>query len=251
MRFLIVISEVTFVKDNYNQFLYELFSRYTNGIVGLVILNNNQPILILKGIGLIAMGAKITGKTLIYNTIMAPKRDHEKVASRFNIPTYYFKSANDPQFFNFVNDHKIDLIINARTRDIYKKKILKLPSLGCINIHHGLLPDYRGTMCDLYALYENRPAGFTIHKMEIKIDSGSIIKKVPVTDSSSNHSSNFPEHIYQSSKIEGKILAELLKRIEETKEIPVENENLSSNQVYTKNPNFKVIRKMINKGIIL
>lgn len=253
MRIFIVVSEVTFVKENYNGFLSELFEQYRD-IAGLIVLTNNRPILKIKALGLIMMGAKKIGVDLLKNTIKATTKDHEQVAKKYKIPTYYFKSANDLKFYDLVKKEKIDLIVNARTRDIYKNRILKAPRLGCINIHHGILPKYRGTMCDLYALYEGRPAGFSIHKMEKKIDVGNIIKFTEVTTKTNNRSKdylNYPEHIFASSKIEGKILAQTLQEIKDHQEIVYHVENNCQQPIYTKNPDHKLIRKMLKKGMIL
>jgi methionyl-tRNA formyltransferase len=250
MRILIVTSEVTLVKDNYNQFLRHLFENYSN-IYGLVVLTNNNKSMLVKGMGLAFMGAKKTGANLIKNSLNSKRRDHEAVANNYHIPTHYFKSVNDLEFYQFVKTNDIDLIVNARTRDIYKKKILKTPKLGCINIHHGILPNHRGLMCDLYALYENKSAGFSIHKMETKIDNGRILEIEHVTDASSKNKNNFPEHIYQSSIVEGQVMARLLKKIEKSKAIPDGIENLSTTITYTKNPDLKMIQKMIKKGMIL
>ncbi len=251
MKIAIVTSEVTFVKENYNQFLDVLFSNSHDLEFHLIILKNNGPKLLFKGLGLIILGAKRIGLTLIKNSLTAIFSDHQKLATKYGIQTTYFKNANELGFYNLVNDQKIDLIVNARTRNIYKNKILKAPPLGCINIHHGILPDYRGTMCDLYALYEGRPAGFSIHKMEVKIDSGIILKTKEVTRPHSPSSKNFSQHIFNSSKVEGLELSRLLKTISTNKLLPIEQENKSNNIIYTKNPHFSQIRKMIKKGMIL
>ena len=109
------------------------------------------------------------------NTLKAAFKDRRALAKKHDIPLHFFDNPNSPDFLEFVKNHQTDLLINARTRFIYKSKILKLPRLGAINIHHGLLPEFRGTMCDLWALYNNRPTGFSIHVMEKKIDNGGII----------------------------------------------------------------------------
>lgn len=251
MKIAVVTSEVTFVKENYNQFLEHLFENSTDLHFELIVLKNNHYSHIFKGLGLMLMGAFHTGFHLVKNALLAPLKDHEKVANLYNIKTHYYPTANDPRFLDFVKINNIDLIVNARTRDIYKKKILNAPKFGCINIHHGILPKNRGTMCDLYALYEGQPAGFSIHKMEAKIDDGAIIKTKTVTSPYSEEPLNFPKHIYDSSKVEGKEMSHLLKIIKETQNLPIEMENKSPDIKYTKNPNFSLLRRMKQKGMIL
>jgi folate-dependent phosphoribosylglycinamide formyltransferase PurN len=251
MKIAVVTSEVTFVKENYNQFLEHLFKNSTDFHFELIVLKNNHFSLIIKGLGLVFMGAFYTGLNLIKNSLFALLKDHEKIAAKYNVNTQYYSSANSEEFLDFIKINKIDLIVNARTRDIYKKKILKAPHLGCINIHHGILPKNRGVMCDLYALYEGQPAGFTIHKMDTKIDNGTIIKSKTVTSPYSDEPLNFPMHIYNSSKIEGKEISLILKTVKETQLFPIEMENASTDIKYTKNPDFKEIRRMKQKGMIL
>jgi len=43
-----------------------------------------------------------------------------------------------------------------------------------VNIHPGYLPMYRGMRPSFWAIYENGPAGVTVHKMKPRIDSGPI-----------------------------------------------------------------------------
>ena len=256
MKFILVTSEVTFVPENYNLFLQSLFYNLSDDcsqIDALVVLQNNSIKLVLQGIVLMIIGARKIGFNLIKNSIRARSRDHENIASSFGIKTLYFKNPNDPKFIEYVKENKIDMIINARTRYIYKKKILKAPSLGCINIHHGILPNHRGTMSDLYALYENRPAGFTIHKMETKIDSGDIIrvKEVTFPNLENQYSMDFSLHTKESSRVEGLEISKIIKVIIDCGRIPIDSQNTSSNATYTKNPGFILIRKMIRKGLIL
>lgn len=43
-----------------------------------------------------------------------------------------------------------------------------------INIHPGYLPRYRGMRPSFWAIYENGPAGVSVHEMKLRIDSGPI-----------------------------------------------------------------------------
>lgn len=251
MKILVVTSEVTFVPDNYNQFLEGLL-KTTSGTqdlsIGLVILRNNSYKLLFQGLFLILSGARHTGFHLIKNSIRAKFKDKKHL----DLPIQYFDNPNSPDFIDYVKQLQIDLLVNARTRFIYKSKILKTPKIGAINIHHGLLPGYRGLMCDFWALFDDRPTGFSIHKMEKKIDNGAIVRRVRT---SSPHEKklrrNFANLILESSKQEGVELGHLLKSITISQQIPIEQANVTTNPIYTKNPDFFTIRKMLQKGIEL
>lgn len=255
MKILLVTSEVTFVPENYNQFLNGVFQgieAHADLKVELVILKNNSPMLLMKGVALALMGARHIGYHLFKNSIKAFFKDRTTLAQNYNIPLHFFTNPNSPDFLEFVKNHQTDLLVNARTRFIYKSKILKQPKLGSINIHHGLLPDYRGTMCDLWALLADRPTGFSIHIMEKKIDDGAIVRLVQTTNPSElDKRKSFSTLIFESSKTEGIEMSKMLIEINKKQIIPIEQANISKNPSYTKNPDFKAIRNMLSKGIEL
>ena len=254
MKILVVTSEVTFVPENYNLFLEGLFTSLASEkdiSLELVILTNNSPLLTLKGLLLALMGAKHIGLHLMKNSVKALFKDRKNLALKFGIKLHYFQNPNSLDFREFVKNQQIDLIINARTRFIYKRKTLKLPKIAAINIHHGLLPDYRGTMCDLWALKADRPTGFTIHVMEKKIDNGAIIKCVETSQKGDVIRSNFASLIKESSRIEGLEMAKTILAIKKNHNLPIQSENISNQPVYTKNPDFRAIREMLQKGIVL
>ena len=254
MKILVVTSEVTFVPENYNLFLEALFAplaSFTDINIELVILKNNSLLLSFKGLLLALMGARHIGFHLIKNSIKALIKDKNYLTKKYNINIHYFANPNSVEFKEFVKKNNTDLIINARTRFIYKSKTLKIPKIAAINIHHGLLPDYRGTMCDLWALLDNRPTGFTIHVMDKKIDNGAIIKKIQTSTSGDAIRLNFASLIKESSKIEGLEMANTILTIKNNNDLPIEADNISHNPVYTKNPDFFTIRKILQKGIEL
>ena len=254
MKILVVTSEVTFVPENYNLFLEGLFSELSSEKeihLELVILKNNSPALTVKGLALALMGARHIGFHLMKNTLKAALKDRKQLTEKFKIKTHYFENPNTEDFRAFVKNFDTDLLINARTRFIYKGKTLKIPKIAAINIHHGLLPDYRGTMCDLWALRDERPTGFTIHVMDKKIDNGAIIKTVETSVLGNPLRSNFATLIKESSRIEGKEMAKTILAINKNNNLPIKTDNISLNPVYTKNPKFLDIRKLLQKGIEL
>jgi methionyl-tRNA formyltransferase len=254
MKILVVTSEVTFVPKNYNLFLEELFKGLLSEkslTIDLVILKNNSPMLVIKALALMLMGAPRIGLSLMQNALVAPFKDRKKIANTYGIEMHFFDNPNSTEFLNFVATHQTDLIVNARTRFIYKSKILKLPRLAAINIHHGLLPDYRGTMCDLWALKDDRPTGFTIHVMDKKIDNGAIIKKTQTSTHGDLLRNNFAQLIKESSRLEGIEMSNTIKIINKEGRLPIEEQNISKHPVYTKNPDFKTIRMLTQKGIKL
>lgn len=68
---------------------------------------------------------------------------------------------------------------------ILKERIFSVPKLGMINIHQGLIPEYRGMPPAFWELYnEEKETGISIHKVVTKLDAGEVYfqGKVPITD---------------------------------------------------------------------
>lgn len=263
-RILIVTSQVTFVPRNYANLFSEFLKLREKDIefknsykIKVVLLKNRSPLLIIKALVLILTGAPRIGFHLLKNTICSYFGDERvKILKQAEINTFYFKTPNSLEFRNFLRQEKIDLLVNARTRFIYKRKTLNSPKLGAYNIHHGILPDNRGTMCDLWAMYKNEKIGFSLHQMNEKIDDGRIIKVYTHSTENSPKPLNYVEYLEQSSTIEGRALFEFVRDcFKEIEQHGIERISIANTPVkklaHTKNPTFKEIWKMKLKGIKL
>ncbi len=245
MKVLLVTSEVLLVPNNYDDMICAMAA--CPQIKGLLILKNAKLDLLFKGMMLVVAGARKTGNTLMRNYFrssrhrLATYRQHKK-------PVWFLDTINSDEAQTLIVNEKFDLVVNARTRYIYKRPVLDLPPLGCINIHHGILPEQRGLMCDLWALADRQPAGFTIHKMNPKIDDGKILEKVVV---SQGEERDFMRYLVQASHIEAETLQRLLREIE-AQGMPEGVANVTEGKVtMRKSPNLKDIGFLRNKGLIL
>jgi methionyl-tRNA formyltransferase len=69
-----------------------------------------------------------------------------------------------------------DIIFSIYYRQILPQSLLEIPTLGCINIHPGLLPKYRGPIPTAWAIQNGeKEFGITLHYMDKGIDTGEII----------------------------------------------------------------------------
>jgi len=73
----------------------------------------------------------------------------------------------------------IDLMIHAGA-GILRAPLLGIPRLGVLNAHMGVLPRYRGMNVAEWAAWEKGPLGATLHWIDPGIDTGRIIRIVPV-----------------------------------------------------------------------
>lgn len=94
-----------------------------------------------------------------------------------NVPDH-----NSPACVEFIRTRGIGLLVNAGTPRIIASELLAAASIGILNVHPGLLPEYRGASCCEWAIYHDDPVGVTAHFMDQGIDSGSIIlrRELPV-----------------------------------------------------------------------
>jgi methionyl-tRNA formyltransferase len=74
---------------------------------------------------------------------------------------------------------KPDLVISVRYRRILREQALGVPPLGVINLHSGLLPDYKGVMATFWAMSAGaEKIGSTLHYIDDgSIDTGRIISR--------------------------------------------------------------------------
>ncbi|MBH48926.1 MAG: hypothetical protein CME71_12230 [Halobacteriovorax sp.] len=246
MNIALVTSEVTYIPHNYDNLILPLLKL---GSVKLLIeLENRSLALFLKAAGLRVLGAKRVSYHLARNNFCTSSKLRELACKEQAKTSKKIKTMNSEQALTLMSEHHIDLIINLRTRCIYKREILESTRLGCINVHHGILPLYRGTMCDLYALSEGRAAGFSVHKMERKVDAGEIFRIQEV----SNDYKNYADYLALTNQFELKVLTDLIEEIESLDALPKGLANTSkAKPIYTKNPDKKTIAKMLEKGMLL
>lgn len=99
-----------------------------------------------------------------------------------NIPFFEFDNINSPKLIVALQQLDSDVGISLGNSYI-SSKVFQTPKFGMVNIHHEQLPDYQNAQSVIWQLYNNsRTTGFTIHKINKRIDEGQIIyqKQVPI-----------------------------------------------------------------------
>ena len=110
---------------------------------------------------------------------------------------------------------KPDLIILGGSR-ILQLKVLKIPKIGVLNAHPGLLPKYRGIDVIFWAIYYGEPVGVTVHFVDQGIDTGKIIiqKKVKIAAGD-----NLQTIVIKAEKLAGRLMAQVVRNILQGKKI--------------------------------
>ncbi len=244
LKSILVTSEVTFVGENYHQVILSLAK--DPHVVGLVIIRNRAPLLSALGFIAAATGAAPRFGFQLFKNNLFPGTEAKVSAYRdVGKEIHFTEDINEEKTLSFLGSLDLDLIINARSRCFFREKVLALPRLGCINIHHGLLPFQRGVMCDFWAHMHGEPFGFTVHQMTKKIDDGPILRVEEVRLSSKSYT----DSIFEGSKREAIVLAEVLKDID-SKQALVGSPNLKTPDTkYWKNPKLMDFYRLRFKGI--
>lgn len=246
MKALLVTSRVTFVPDNYDMLITRLAASPQIG--GLLVLDNRDGTLLRKAMPLGLIGARGLAFHLFRNYFGDSDARRRRAFEAQGKPVWMLQTINCPSAVRLVTDHAFDLLLNARTRFIYSKEILGAPALGCLNVHHGLLPEQRGAMCDLWALHERGRAGFSIHQMIPAVDAGHIVSRVEM---SAPGELDYIEYLRRSGARELEEITSVLKRIEKDGRIAGTPNLAPTDVVMRRNPTARQIRAMRRGGVRL
>ena len=69
------------------------------------------------------------------------------------IPVKHVENHCSDESVNWIKSRNVDLVLNCGTPRILKQNILLAPSIGVLNCHPGLLPNFRGSTCVEWAIY--------------------------------------------------------------------------------------------------
>ena len=122
------------------------------------------------------------------------------------------KIKNNAQFIEEIEELKPDVICVVAYGRILPEEILKIPKLGCINVHGSLLPKYRGAAPIQWAVINgDKTTGITTMYMDKGMDTGDIILKQEVEIGEDETTGELWDRL---SKVGGELLVETLEKIE-------------------------------------
>lgn len=113
-----------------------------------------------------------------------------KLAAKHGFGIVPAASVNGEEYLSRVRSLAPDVIVSVAAPEIFRKPLLSIPRYGCINIHSGRLPKYRGMMPTFWQLKNGeKHVTVTIHEMVEKLDAGGIIAtfEFPLRDRDSLH----------------------------------------------------------------
>ncbi len=105
-----------------------------------------------------------------------PRGEHlEAICERLCIPLYRTGALNNKRTAELFRSAGADLGLSLANSFI-SKRIFSIPRFGMINVHGERLPDYQNAQSIIWPIYNmERTTGFTVHQIDEKIDTGSIL----------------------------------------------------------------------------
>lgn len=102
--------------------------------------------------------------------------EHPDTASLFR-DAEALSAPNSPEGVARLAGAGPDLVVSIRYRRILKPEAIAVPRFGVLNLHSGILPDYRGVMATFWAMLAGEPEiGTTLHRIvDAGIDTGPVI----------------------------------------------------------------------------
>jgi len=125
------------------------------------------------------------------------------------------KIVNNNEFKDEIRQLNPDLVCVVAYGVILPKSFLKIPPLGCINLHPSMLPNYRGPAPIQWAILNgDKKTGVTIMYLNEKMDAGDIIKQQEVEIEENETTGELWDKL---SKIGSNLLVETVKNIDSGK----------------------------------
>jgi methionyl-tRNA formyltransferase len=132
----------------------------------------------IRVVGLVTQPDKFVGKK---RGSTRKEEDFKAFADSLSIPVFQPENVNDYETACQIKTLKPDLFVVAAYGQILSSDLLKLSTLGGINLHASLLPKYRGAMPVLWAIASGEEkTGVTIIHMNHLIDDGDMLAQEEV-----------------------------------------------------------------------
>ncbi len=106
----------------------------------------------------------------------------EDIARKHSLDLWRVPNLNGEEAIAKLESLGADLGVVLGSR-VLRRSTFSLPRLGCINLHKGRVPDYRGLPPGFWELYDGaEAAGITIHFVDSGLDTGDVIatSEIPI-----------------------------------------------------------------------
>jgi methionyl-tRNA formyltransferase len=104
-------------------------------------------------------------------------KSFKQIANFFGTKISNYENVNSEIALQDFRKFAPDLIISIRFGQIFKQALIDIPRRGVINLHSGILPNYRGVLASFWAILNGeKEIGATLHYIsDSRIDDGDVI----------------------------------------------------------------------------
>jgi methionyl-tRNA formyltransferase len=132
----------------------------------------------------------------------------------------------DTEVLTKLKELNADVFVVVAYGQILSSKILKMPKLGCINVHGSILPKYRGAAPIQWCLYNGeKETGITTMLMDVGMDTGPMLEIATTPIGLLDNTQDLAERL---AAIGGDLLVETLLKLERQEIQPIPQDNLSA-----------------------
>ena len=126
---------------------------------------------------IVAKGHKFTGAGVAPSQPPLRCQSFAQLAALTTGPIVELNDINSATGVAAIEANQPDLILCIRFGVILQPQVISLPRYGVLNLHSGVLPDYRGVMATFWAMLNDEPQlGTTLHYISDKgIDTGEVV----------------------------------------------------------------------------
>jgi folate-dependent phosphoribosylglycinamide formyltransferase PurN len=127
------------------------------------------------------LAVPLLAERILENVFRFLLHPHEEItlAKKFNNISerlHFVQNIHSPEVVQQVSELQPDLGLIYGS-PILKPELFEIPRLGTLGIHHGKVPEYRGTKTTFWMMYNGeRCVGVTIQKVNKGLDTGSVVK---------------------------------------------------------------------------
>lgn len=149
------------------------------------------------------------------------------IATAHNLPVFQPERVKkDTETLTKLKELDADVFVVVAYGQILSAKILKMPKLGCINVHGSILPKYRGAAPIQWCLYNGeRETGITTMLMDVGMDTGPMLQ---IATTPIGLLDNTQDLAFILAAIGGDLLVDTLLKLEHQEIQPIPQDNLSA-----------------------
>jgi methionyl-tRNA formyltransferase len=99
----------------------------------------------------------------------------EGVCRRYDIPVFKSRNVNNKNTIDWIQQLSPDILLSSGNQ-IFRKKLLSVSKIACLNRHTSLLPAYKGIYPIFWCLLNDEEfVGVSVHTMTAQIDQGKVV----------------------------------------------------------------------------